>query len=109
MGKVKNIIHVLNEEKKQAEAELSHSEERYELIFNTAVEGIITLSMNGTILEVNPAFEKITGYGKEELMNKNILGLARLFKLDSKMCFIYYISLLQNIITLVSYYIYICA
>lgn len=36
-----------------------------------AAESIIVTDQNGTILYVNPAFTKITGYGREEVIGKN--------------------------------------
>lgn len=40
-------------------------------IFNETQEGIIVTSANGKIVNVNPAFYKITGYSLEDVMGKN--------------------------------------
>ena len=48
------------------------SEERNRTILNTAVNGIVTIDENGTILSVNTVMEKIFGYREEELLAENI-------------------------------------
>ena len=41
-------------------------------IYNTAVDGIIVMNSSGEIEEFNPACEKMFGYSREEVLNKNI-------------------------------------
>jgi two-component system sensor kinase FixL len=48
------------------------SDTQLRAIFETAVEGIITINKNGDIQEVNPAGEIIFGYQSKELFNENI-------------------------------------
>ena len=40
-------------------------------VFNHAREGIMVVSVDGTIVDVNPAFTRITGYDREEVRGKN--------------------------------------
>lgn len=48
------------------------SEEFYQLLFETATEGIIICDREGSIKIINEATEKIFGYKKVELVNKKI-------------------------------------
>jgi diguanylate cyclase (GGDEF)-like protein/PAS domain S-box-containing protein len=57
------------------------AEERLHLaasVFTHAAEGIVITDAEGTILDVNDAFTRITGYGREEMIGKN----PRLLKSD---------------------------
>lgn len=49
---------------------LKESEERYRSFVETAKSAIIAVDGEGRIILFNPAAEKIFGYGKEEIMNK---------------------------------------
>ncbi len=40
-------------------------------IFNTVIDPIMTLSKDGEIDSVNPAFEVVTGYSREAIIHKN--------------------------------------
>lgn len=54
---------------KQIERELRESEERFRKAFDTPHVAIaISRQSDGSYIEVNPGFEKITGYGREELL-----------------------------------------
>ncbi|OCC14900.1 diguanylate cyclase/phosphodiesterase (GGDEF & EAL domains) with PAS/PAC sensor(s) [Dissulfuribacter thermophilus] len=53
---------------------LRHNEKQLELatkIFENSIEGITITDKHGTILMVNPAFSRITGYSPEEVIGKN--------------------------------------
>jgi PAS domain S-box-containing protein len=56
----------------QAEQALRDSEARHRAIFETAVDGIITIDENGIIETVNPAAQRQFGYAAEEMMGKNV-------------------------------------
>ncbi|WP_438970630.1 EAL domain-containing protein [Methylophaga sp.] len=50
------------------------AEERLKMsgrVFNQAHEGILITDAKGLIVDVNPAFSEITGYSREEVLNKN--------------------------------------
>ena len=55
-------------------AERKHAEEmrdRLGMAVEQAAEAIVITDINGTILYVNPAFEQISGYAREEAVGKN--------------------------------------
>lgn len=54
------------------EEALERSEERYRAIIETAVEAIMTVTPDGTILEVNPAVETMLGYTADDLVGRNV-------------------------------------
>jgi PAS domain S-box-containing protein len=60
--------------RKRTEEQLRQSEERFRRLTEAAVEGVV-IHDQGTVLEANPAFERIFGYGLEELRGKNIVDL----------------------------------
>lgn len=51
---------------------LRASETRMRAIVTTAVDGVFTLNINGTILDFNDSAEKIFGYQSSEVIGKNI-------------------------------------
>lgn len=59
-------------EKEKAKQALIESEDRFRLLSESALEGIV-MSENKTIIDVNEQFVKMFGYeGREELLGKNI-------------------------------------
>lgn len=70
------IVRDLSEVAK-AEAALSHIEDRYETVFEHASGGLVIGDTEGTYIEVNPAFCRMLGYSREELIGQSaalILG-----------------------------------
>ena len=51
---------------------LNDREARLKAILDTAVDGIITIDQRGTIESLNQATEQIFGYGRDELLGKNV-------------------------------------
>lgn len=62
-------------ERKQAEAELRASEERFRSYIEYAPDGVFISDEKGKYVEVNPAACKITGYSEEELLKQSIPDL----------------------------------
>ncbi len=61
--------------RKKTEQKLRESEERFKLFSEISLEGIL-IHDNNIVLDVNKALEKLSGYTREELINKDILKLA---------------------------------
>ncbi|MFX1276705.1 MAG: PAS domain S-box protein [Promethearchaeota archaeon] len=61
---------------KLADTKLKQSEQKYKQLFETAPYAIALISLNGNINDCNPATEKIFGYTKQDLLNKNFKDLA---------------------------------
>jgi PAS domain S-box-containing protein len=59
-------------ERKQAERQLRESESKARAIFETAVDGIITIDPHGAILTANPAALRLFGYPIEEMIGSNV-------------------------------------
>lgn len=53
-------------------AQLQLSELRQKAIFDTAVDAIITIERNGTIITVNPSVERLFGWQRSELIGQNV-------------------------------------
>ncbi len=71
------VVHVKDlTKRKLAENQLLESEQKYKMLFENSPIPIVLLSLKGKILDVNHATEKIFGYDKEELINKNYLSLC---------------------------------
>lgn len=63
-------------DKKKMEIALKESEEKYRLLIEQSHDGIFIADANGKIVEVNSKASQMSGYKKEELLNKTLLDLA---------------------------------
>lgn len=61
---------------RQAEEALRESEDRFRSIFFTAAAGMVVISPDRRIIQVNPALCRFTGYSAEELLNLRIDELS---------------------------------
>ena len=59
-------------ERKKAEKLLSKSEKAYRHVIESSSDIIYNTDVNGVVTYVNPVFEKISGYKKEELIGIDI-------------------------------------
>ncbi|MEM5474296.1 PAS domain-containing sensor histidine kinase [Hoeflea sp. AS60] len=57
---------------RRSAAALAASEARLAAVIDTAVDGIVTIDRNGTILTVNRACEDMFGYRREEMIGENV-------------------------------------
>ncbi|MDD3050890.1 MAG: response regulator [Candidatus Cloacimonetes bacterium] len=81
-NKRKSLVDELNQQNKELQREilerqeveksLVESENKYKSLYNTIMESFINLDSDGFIKELNPSFCKLTGYLKDDLINKNI-------------------------------------
>lgn len=65
-------------ERVHMEEMLRESEQQYRQLFELSPMGIITSDLKGVITSCNPAFLELTGYSKEEIINKHFLKLPTL-------------------------------
>jgi two-component system, cell cycle sensor histidine kinase and response regulator CckA len=59
-------------ERKYAEEELRESEERFKITLYSIGDGVITTDMNGTIQQMNPVAEALTGWKEEQVHGTSI-------------------------------------
>jgi two-component system cell cycle sensor histidine kinase/response regulator CckA len=65
-------------DRKQAEAALLESEERFKLLFEYAPDAYFLMDSEGNFLDANRAAEKLTGYRQEEMIGQNFQTLPLL-------------------------------
>ena len=70
-----SIIHDITDRKRASDA-LLRSEKRYRSVFDEAPIGICNVNSEGVMINVNPAFEKMLGYGKNELTGRSMLEIT---------------------------------
>ena len=58
-------------ERRRAEEANRESEERYRGLFDNANDFILTFARDGTVTSVNRAYERLTGWTRDELMGRN--------------------------------------
>lgn len=68
--------------RKQAEALLKQSEEKYRLIFENVVEGIFQTEPEGLFISVNPAMARIHGFGSPEEMMRYVTNIGEQLYVD---------------------------
>jgi PAS domain S-box-containing protein len=71
-----NVIRNITDRKRIEEA-LRESEQKLRLMFEAINEGIFVIDLDGKVAEVNRGVEKITGYGREQLLGQS--GLDYMF------------------------------
>ena len=61
--------------RQQAEEALLESRNRYQLLFESAVDGILLMTMDGKILQINESFAQMHGYSQAHMMK---MGISKL-------------------------------
>ncbi len=56
--------------------QLSQSEERYRLLFDTSPDAIFSMDISGRFVMVNPACEILSGYSRQELLGRTVMSLC---------------------------------
>ncbi len=65
-------------ERKQAEEAIKESEKRFRMLFERNLAGVYRSTLDGALLECNPAFARILGYGSpEEVLSPYLSGFTR--------------------------------
>ncbi len=67
-------------ERKRADDALRESEERYRTLFEESPEPIIIFSIEGLVVNVNPAYQSHTGFSRDETVGINMADLPILKK-----------------------------
>ena len=73
-GKVSrmSILAIDITDRKNAEQALQESEDRFRSLFEYAPDAYFLMDLQGNFLDVNRAYEELTGYAREELIGKNL-------------------------------------
>ncbi len=63
---------VVEIERARTESALKASEELYGSVFNSVLDGIVMITTDGVVVDVNPALIRMSGYSREELLGQSI-------------------------------------
>ncbi len=63
-------------DKKLLETALQRQKEEFESIYNTSIDGIALLDLKSRFIEVNPAYLKLTGFTRRELLKTSCMNLT---------------------------------
>ncbi len=83
LGMVAGHMHSLRQQAEQelvarevAEEELCKSEHRYQTLVETAPDVVYQLGLDGEVLSLNPAFERITGWSVNEMIGRRFTSIV---------------------------------
>jgi len=83
-------------ERKKTEEDLEKSEEKYRNIVEFLPDGIMIMTMRGTVISVNKAFLDLTGFSEEEIVGKHFTRLGTLRARDMPKFIKYFAGLLRG-------------
>lgn len=66
------LISVLQTERNQAERALRNNERKLRAVIDGALDGIVTINVQGQLVEFNPAAERIFGYQKSQVLGRKL-------------------------------------
>ncbi|MCX6287138.1 MAG: PAS domain S-box protein [Bacteroidetes bacterium] len=61
--------------RKRSEKALKESEEKYKAVFRTIPDAIVLTQMDGTVVDINFGFSKLSGFTKEEAVGSTLLEM----------------------------------
>ncbi|GEM_PF-1133938 len=69
-----SVVHYISDitKEKQREEELQLNEEKFRGIFEYAAEGMAVVDLDGKFIDVNPAYCKMTGYSRDEVVGRGV-------------------------------------
>ncbi len=73
-------------DRKKTEAALLESESKYRNLHESMMDGYVMIDLDGTILEFNESYRKLTGYSEKELKNLNfrVLTPPKWYEMEDK-------------------------
>ncbi len=77
-GDVNGVVLIFRNqtEERAAQKTLQESEERYRKLFDSAVDGLFVIDMQGNYIDVNPAACKMLGYTRDELLGMDVFQVG---------------------------------
>ncbi|MFA6145447.1 MAG: PAS domain S-box protein [Sulfuricurvum sp.] len=77
-GAIIGILGIFNDISSQYEAaeELRYAKEEFETIFHSSIDGIAIVDLQSNFITFNKAYETLTGYNRQELMDKSCIGMT---------------------------------
>lgn len=83
-------------DRKALENEIKKSENKYRTLLELAPDGVITISLTGTVTWINDSYSVITGYSAEEVVGKKVWALKSVRPTDIRMFFGMFFDLLRG-------------
>ena len=77
-GKILRMIGTIQDitEEKILDQRIRESENKYRTLYNSITDGLVTVSMDGKVIEVNSSFCQMLGYRQSELLGKSFRDLT---------------------------------
>ncbi|NHJ15165.1 MAG: PAS domain S-box protein [Candidatus Thorarchaeota archaeon] len=78
VGLFKELAHHIQSsvDNRRMERALEASNSRFRQLFTSSLDGIAAFDFEGNLVDANPAFERITGYSRKELLGLNFKALS---------------------------------